>query len=433
MNHASDVSPLMPFLRPPDSEPAVRPPQQLDGVLKAIRKHLDMDVAFLSQFADGRRVFRHVDSPHADQPVKVGGSDPLETTYCQRVVDGRLPRLIPDTTQLPEARSLPVTAELPVGAHLSVPITLKDGRVYGTLCCFKFAPDTSLNQRDLAMMHVCADIAAQQIEKDLALSRSREEIAARINTVLGSDILSIVYQPICHLPHGHIVGFEALSRFSTTPARSPDIWFHEAAQVDLGIPLEIKAVNLALQGLRHLPQGTYVAVNVSPETTLAGELPRVLEHWPLERVVLEVTEHAATEHYQEIMAVLSPLRDRGLRLAVDDVGAGYASFRHILSLTPDVIKLDISITRNIDTDPSRRALARAVSSFGAETNCKVVAEGVETMAELSVLRELGVDNAQGYLIGKPTPIANAAALAVEGIRLIRDADRNTPRADVNTR
>ena len=109
-------------------------------------------------------------------------------------------------------------------------------------------------------------------------------------------------------------------------------------------------------------------------------------------------------------AALKPLRRRGLRLAVDDAGAGYASFRHILSLAPDVIKLDMSITRNVHTDRSRRALARAVISFAAETDSKVVAEGVETIDELSVLRELSVSKAQGYFIGKPAPIANAAAL-----------------------
>jgi EAL domain-containing protein (putative c-di-GMP-specific phosphodiesterase class I) len=376
-----------------------------------------MDVAFLAEFANGRRVFRHVDSPHPDQAVKVGGSDPLEETYCQRVVDGRLPGLIQDASQLPEARSLPVTAALPVGAHLSVPIRLKDGRIYGTFCCFSFTADTSLNQRDLAMMNVFAEIAAEQIAQELESSRLKEEMAARINAVLDSDLLSMVYQPIYHVSDRRIVGFESLSRFSTTPARSPDIWFNEAAQVDLGITLEIKATKLALQGLRHLPQSVYVAVNLSPETILAGEFPEALKSWPLERVVLEVTEHSVIEHYRDIAAVLNPLRARGLRLAVDDAGAGYASFRHILSLKPDVIKLDVSITRNIDTDHSRRALARAIISFGEETNSKVVAEGVETADELSVLRNLGVYKAQGYFIGKPAPIADAAALVVKGIHL----------------
>ena len=421
MSGALSPSPVLPFLRLPVGNSEEVPQQRLGRILRAIRTHLHMDVAFLSEFENGRRFFRFVDSLHPNQPVKVDASDPLEETYCQRVVDGRLPGLIPDAAQLAEARSLPVTMALPVGAHISVPIRLKDGEIYGTFCCFSFTPDTSLNPRDLAMMNVFADIAAEQIEQDLESRRTKEEAATRINAVLDRDMLSIVYQPIYHMRDRRIVGFESLSRFSASPTRSPDIWFNEAAQVGLGITLEIKAIQLALQGLRHLPQDVYIAVNVSPETILAGEFQRALADCPLERIVLEVTEHAAIAHYRDIAAVVNPLRERGLRLAVDDAGAGYASFRHILSLAPDVIKLDISITKNIDIDRSRRALARALISFGEETNSKVVAEGVETAGELSVLRELGVNKAQGYFIGKPTPIANAAALIVEGIRLTPDS------------
>lgn len=106
--------------------------------------------------------------------------------------------------------------------------------------------------------------------------------------------------------------------------------------------------------------------------------------------------------------LLAPLRSRGLRLAVDDAGAGFASFRHILQLKPDIIKLDISITRDIDTQVSRRALAAALIRFAQETGSKIVAEGVETEAELAVLRGLSVDKAQGYLIGRPVPLAAAA-------------------------
>lgn len=414
-------SPVLPFLRPAMVDTTEIAQQRLERILHAIRAHLNMDVAFVSKFANGRRFFRFVDSPHPNQPVKVGASNPLEETYCQRVVDGRLPGLIPDAAQLPEALTLPVTTALPVGAHISVPIRLKDGQIYGTFCCFSFMSDTSLNPRDLAMMNAFAEIAADEIEQDLVSRRSKEESAARINAVLDSDtLLSMVYQPICHVHESRIVGFEALSRFSATPARSPDIWFNEAAQVGLGITLEMKSIKLALQALRQLPQEVYVAVNVSPETIVAGELQRALADCPLERIVLEVTEHAAIAHYRDLAAVVDPLRDRGLRLAVDDAGAGYASFRHVLSLAPDVIKLDMSITRNIDTDRSRRALARAIIAFGAETNSQVVAEGVETAAELSVLRELGVNKAQGYFIGKPAPIANAAALMVKGIRLTPD-------------
>jgi EAL domain-containing protein (putative c-di-GMP-specific phosphodiesterase class I) len=108
--------------------------------------------------------------------------------------------------------------------------------------------------------------------------------------------------------------------------------------------------------------------------------------------------------------MLRPLRARGLRLAVDDAGAGYASFRHILRLRPDHIKLDMSLTRNIDTDKSKRALALALIEFARETGSELIAEGIETQGELATLRELGVMRGQGYLLGRPAPFSAAQQL-----------------------
>ncbi|MDQ3570948.1 MAG: EAL domain-containing protein, partial [Actinomycetota bacterium] len=98
-------------------------------------------------------------------------------------------------------------------------------------------------------------------------------------------------------------------------------------------------------------------------------------------------------------------RQRGLRVAVDDAGAGYASFRHILRLRPDIIKLDMALTRDIDRDPARRALAAALITFAENTGSTIVAEGVETAEELHALRQLGVTAAQGYYLGRPTPLS----------------------------
>ena len=110
---------------------------------------------------------------------------------------------------------------------------------------------------------------------------------------------------------------------------------------------------------------------------------------------------------EELEYALRPLRARGMRLSVDDAGAGHSSFRHILRLHPDYIKLDISLTRDIDTDRNRRALAAALIGFAHETGAELIAEGVETESELATLRELGVHKAQGYLLGRPAPFEAA--------------------------
>jgi len=135
----------------------------LQNTLSTLRRHLDMDVAFISHFHDGVREFRFVDSKDLNPPIAVGGSGSLEDSYCQRVIDGRLPEIINDAFELPEAMSMEVTALVPVRAHMSVPIKLSDGKIYGTFCCFSYTPDQTLNERDISIMHVFADLIAQHL------------------------------------------------------------------------------------------------------------------------------------------------------------------------------------------------------------------------------------------------------------------------------
>jgi EAL domain-containing protein (putative c-di-GMP-specific phosphodiesterase class I) len=382
----------------------------VNRTLQLIRSHLGMDVAFVSEFVGGRRVFREVVAPGNEDIIQVGDSNPLEEGYCQRVVDGRLPELIPDTNLIAAAMAMPVTAALPVGAHLSVPIRLRDGRVYGTFCCFSFAPDRSLNERDLQMMRAFAELAAYDIDRDLETVRLRDEKLLRVKSVLEQGQLSTVYQPIYRMDGLSIVGLECLTRFSALPHRTPDVWFSEASEVDLGTQLELAAIQVALAALPSLQDDVFVAVNVSPAAILSGEVAEVLKNVPAQRIVLEVTEHAQIADYDALLESLKPLRLRGLRLAVDDAGAGYASLRHILNLQPDLIKLDIGLTRSIDIDPARRALAAALLGFARETNSQIIAEGVETASEFKALRALGIDNAQGYFLARPMPIAQTLAL-----------------------
>lgn len=385
--------------------------------LHSVRTLLGMEVAFISEFRDGRRVFRYVDSQGGNAPICVGASDPLEESYCQRVVDGRLPELIRDATQIPEALTLPATTVLPVGAHLSVPIRFSDGQLYGTFCCFSTIPDNTLNERDIRAMRLFAEVTGKLLEQQVAEEEAHNELTNRLRAVLDAERFTMVYQPIVHVAQNKVVGYEALTRFTTKPVRTPDQWFTEAAAVGLQEELELAAIKKALQGLAHLPDDAYLSLNVSPETLLNGSVASVLEGYPFARLMLEVTEHASVSDYSPIATALAPMRQRGLRLAVDDAGAGFASFRHILKLQPDVIKLDVSLIRKIDTDRGCRALAAALIRFAEETGSKIVAEGVETNAELQVLRELKVNKAQGYLLGRPAPI--------EALQLVRQYEEDS--------
>jgi EAL domain-containing protein (putative c-di-GMP-specific phosphodiesterase class I) len=377
------------------------PDEAIDRILEAVRTHLGMDIAFASKFVDGRREFTHINSDRP-APAKPGDSEPQEDTYCYRIAQGRLPELIVDAGDHPEAAELPITAALPVGSHLNVPLRLSDGSVYGSFCCLSHVPDRTLTERDLMTMRAFADLAAGQIERQLGEDAEQQQQVARITHVIEQDRIAMVYQPIHRLSDGRPVGVEALARFPDQAERTPDRWFAEAARIGLGTELEMLAVRQAIRGLPFIPAELYVAVNVSPATALSPELAKVIAAAPANRLVVEVTEHSKVTDHEALCAALDRLRGRA-KVAIDDVGAGYSGLRRILDLRPDILKLDMSLTRDVDSDPARAALARALVTFADGIGCRIVAEGIETEAEMKALRALGVGYGQGWHFSRPMP------------------------------
>lgn len=377
--------------------------QLLQDALHAMRISLGLEVAFISELTTEVRIFRYVDTEEDFCPIAVGESDPIADSYCQRIIDGRMPELIHDARLNTEAQSLKATSEIPVGAHLSTPIRC-DGEIFGTICCFSRNPSMSLGYHSLELIHLYSDFIGRVLSRAMQDHQKLIKRKSRVLKILNEELFNIVYQPIIHVGMNKLVGHEALTRFTLEPIRSPDQWFNEAAEVGLQIELELAVIRKALTDLHYFPKDTYLSFNISPQTITHGNIEDVFAGVSLERVLLEVTEHNSVEDYGVIADRLSTLRRNGMRLAVDDAGAGYASFRHILRLKPDIIKLDASLVAEIDKDMGIRALAAAIVKFAEETGCKVVAEGVETQKELQVLRELNVNKAQGYLLGRPSPI-----------------------------
>lgn len=249
-----------------------------------------------------------------------------------------------------------------------------------------------------------AEDLRQMYQKERAVEAGRRQQLERIRGILKGEGLSMVFQPIVELHDARIIGFEALARFAAEPRRPPDVWFAEAASVSLLVDLEMAALRAAFGHLDLLPPHAYLSVNLSPETVLSPGLVELLVGLPGVRIVVEVTEHAPVEDYETLNEALADLRARGCRLAIDDAGAGFASLRHILRLAPDIIKLDITLTRGLDSDPARRALATALISFANEIGVTLVAEGVETQPEVDALRALGVGLGQGYFFARPGPL-----------------------------
>lgn len=388
--------------------------------LGAIRRHLGMEVAYASEFVGDRAVFRYVDAPGLEDLIKTGESMSLDDIYCRHILDGRLPQLMTNAADFELARQLPLTTAVPIGAHMSVPIRGVDGKVIGMFCCLSRQPDPSLTERDLETLQLFADIAGRQIVSEIQTERRGRRIVHEIDRVIDQSAFGFAYQPIWDFGAGRAVGFEALCRFRPEPYRPPNEWFADAAEAGLGAKLELAVLDAALQSLDSIPAGMYLSLNASPETVLDERLTALLADRPPGRIVLEVTEHAPVANYKALAEALAPLRRAGIGLAIDDAGAGYSSLQHILSLTPDRIKLDASLTRSIEADPARRALASALVFFARETGAALVAEGIETAAEFSALRTLGVQKGQGYYLGRPAPLDRALQDLGETGRLISE-------------
>jgi EAL domain-containing protein (putative c-di-GMP-specific phosphodiesterase class I) len=374
--------------------------QQIAELLQTARASLRLSVAFLSRL-DGTT--QHLEVVETSVPFlfQEGYQQRQEVTLCQAILDKKIPQVIPDLTAFPEAMKLPAARMPRLRSYVSVPVTLSDGTLYGTFCAAGLTKDRELTKRDKALMDVLASAAAVIIEPEVRAQERRTEIEDRLAPLMAQGGPVVVLQPIVDLASGCRVGAEALSRFPAGWGMAPDVVFEQAHSIGLGHRLELLALERAADHL--LQVGGYVAMNVSPATLLTPECGDLLGRLPLERVLLELSEHDQVEDYDALTTTLAPFRAAGLRLAIDDVGAGFSSLRHIVVTDPDVLKIDRSIVSGLDTDPVLSKLVQSLVEFGHGCRVRVVAEGVETAGEAALLRALGVDYGQGWHHGRPGP------------------------------
>lgn len=223
-----------------------------------------------------------------------------------------------------------------------------------------------------------------------------------VGRMLETGDFAIVFQPIVALDTRVVGGYEALTRFPD--GRPPNQWFEEAHRCGLGVELEVAALGKALVSL---PEDApdFLCLNVSPPALMSTDLVEQLQSRPLGcEILLELTEHTSIGDPEVVRRRIAGLRQIGIRVALDNVGSGAASLRHLVDLDPDTIKVDRSLIGQIDRNRVNQGLAAALSELARSLGWSVIAEGIETEQELEFCLDTGIGFGQGYLLGRPAPL-----------------------------
>jgi diguanylate cyclase (GGDEF)-like protein len=240
-------------------------------------------------------------------------------------------------------------------------------------------------------------IFAESIEKEATEGRRL------MRDMIEGDGIRMVVQPIVDLHSGGVLAYEALARFEDAAGRGPDHWFPLAESLGMRVDLELACLKRAVVLQDELGEGVLLAVNASAQALHDPRIRQVLLESRTQSLIVELTEESLVRDLGALRADLEPLLARGIKLAVDDMGAGYSNLRQVTALRPSLVKLDRTLVREIDVAPAQSALIDALIGYAQRTGAQIVAEGIETRAELEVLRALGVTYGQGYLLAAPAP------------------------------
>ena len=237
---------------------------------------------------------------------------------------------------------------------------------------------------------------------------AREHLEIAFNSAMNG--LFMAYQPIVAAGNGKLLGYEALMRSNEPTLRSPPAVLDAAEKLGrlhaLGRRVrELVATQASAQEFSHAFFVNLHSADLADPQLYDPEAP-LSKH--AASVVLELTERASLEGIGDVERRLADLRALGFRIAVDDLGAGYAGLSYFARVSPDIVKIDMSLTRDVERDPVKRRIVASMCQLARELSMSVVAEGIETEAELACVTEIGADLIQGYVIGKPQPYPKPA-------------------------
>jgi EAL domain-containing protein (putative c-di-GMP-specific phosphodiesterase class I) len=349
--------------------------------------------------SDGRAVFLAVAGEDLPSHLRAGRELPDDRNAHLRSQAQHGPWVTGWAVQQSDGGYTQAVAALGINAGAYMPL-LYEGRVMGLLAAGMSdrGGGHSTVTEYLPAMSELADAAAAALGPGLAALDQRSSAALAVEEVLERKSFRPVFQPVVDLDHRGIVGFEALTRFDSPIAT--ERLFIQATVVGRLRDLEVATMQAAVNASGALPQDCWVSINTSADllvdTRTLADIVRPV-HVP---VVIELSEHEVISDYRPITEALDQLGPR-CRLAVDDAGAGFASLRHILEVRPAFVKLDLGLVQGVAHDATRRALVAGFVHFARDAEFTLIAEGIEDRGDLRVLRDLGVQLGQGYLLGRP--------------------------------
>lgn len=233
--------------------------------------------------------------------------------------------------------------------------------------------------------------------------------SADVRAALDGRCFHTVFQPIYSLRTGRVAGLEALTRFTQQPHVGPGEWFRVAHGAGLGVELELATLRCALETAAATALPTEVGLwgNLSPAALVEPATLELLAERPTGPLVIEVTEQSSADGYAQLLEQLDGVRGLGVGVAVDDVGRKRVSYRNLRRLRPNHIKADLAITATLDGPRPRRWVAGSLARVARRHGAGLVAEGVETPAQLRAWQRFGADLAQGFFLAAPSPLDEA--------------------------
>lgn len=372
----------------------------LRDMVDAMRRHLGMEGAFVSEFVGDTRILRIV-STETPGGAEEGRRDPLRDTLCLAVLRGELPPYMADISTHSAAGRFPAVRQLSVAAFIEAPIVLPDDSLYGTFCCYGSRPDRTLSERDLALMHVVADILGTRIWRRRTADAEGAAFRSQLGETLASGAISFRWQPIVSSKDRALHGREILARFSHFDGKGPGevLGLSRRHTPDLNFDLEVLRRAVAAAAVRGDAEELFF-VNVWPDLLLEPAAWQVFDQAP-HQLVLEFCECESSVDEAVLKEAAGRVRSAGHLVALDDVGIGLSNLARLVDVRPDYIKLDRTLVSGIDTDPGRRALIAGLVGFSEAIGALVVAEGVEREEEWRVVTEVGAPLAQGFYFGAP--------------------------------